>query len=61
MIVIVDLMCDSTRSVLGVAMSNLALTYSALGRYQDVLVLEEKTLEFRRRVLPGNHPDIGVT
>jgi hypothetical protein len=60
-IVIVDLMCDSTRSVLGVAMSNLALTYSALGRYQDVLVLEEKTLEFRRRVLPGNHPDIGVT
>ncbi len=61
MIVVVDLMCDSTRSVLGVAMSNLALTYSALGRYQDVLVLEEKTLEFRRRVLPGNHPDIGVT
>jgi hypothetical protein len=60
-IVVVDLMCDSTRSVLGVAMSNLALTYSALGRYQDVLVLEEKTLEFRRRVLPGNHPDIGVT
>ena len=40
-------------------MSNLALTYSALGRHQDALVLQEKTLEFLRRVLPENHPDIG--
>ena len=54
-------MCDLTRSVLGDAMSNLALTYSELGRDQDALVLREKTLEFRRRVLPENHPDIGVT
>ena len=40
-------------------MSNLAQTYSALGRYADALAIEEKVLEFRRRVLPANHPDIG--
>ena len=59
MIVVVDLTCDLTRSVLGTAMGNLANTYSELG--QDALVLQEKTLEFRRRVLPENHPQIGVT
>ena len=42
-------------------MNNVAETYGALGRYQDALVLKEKTLEFQRRVLPENHPDIGVT
>ena len=41
-------------------MGNLALTYGELGRYQDALVLTEKTLEIRRRVLPENHPDIGA-
>jgi hypothetical protein len=41
-------------------MSNLANTFSTLGLHQDALVLEEKTLEFFRRVLPENHPDIGV-
>jgi len=41
-------------------MSNLANTYSALGRQQDALVLQEKALEFLCRVLPENHPDIGV-
>jgi hypothetical protein len=41
-------------------MGNLACTYDALGRHQDALVLQEKTLEFLRRVLPENHPDIGV-
>ena len=60
MIVIVDLTCGLTRSVLGDTISNLATTYSALGRHQDALVLQEKTLEFRRRVLPENHPGIGV-
>jgi hypothetical protein len=60
-IVFVDLTCDLTRSLLGQAMSNLAFTYSALGRRQDALVLKEKTLEFQCRVLPENHPDIGVT
>ncbi len=42
-------------------MNNLAISYLALGRHHDALVLLEKTLEFRRRVLPDNHPDIGVT
>ncbi len=51
---------DLTHSVLGDAMNNLANTYGELGRHQDALVLLEKTLEFRRRVLPENHPDIGV-
>ena len=40
-------------------MGNLALTYSALGRHDDALAMEERVLEFRRRVLPENHPDIG--
>ena len=48
-------------SALGVAMNNLALTYSALGRHQDALAMEEKTLEFGRRVLPESHPDIGIS
>ncbi len=42
-------------------MNNLANTYLALGRHQDALLMREKTLEFRRRVLPENHPDIGAT
>jgi len=46
---------------LGAALHDLANTYSALGRHQDALVMKEKTLEFRRRVLPENHPDIGAT
>jgi len=41
-------------------MGSLADTYAGLGRHQDALVLREKTLEFWRRVLPENHPDIGV-
>ncbi len=45
----------------GDAMGNLANTYSDFGRHQDALLLKEKTLEFRRRVLPENHPDIGTT
>ena len=61
MIVAVGLTCGLTRSVLAQAMGNLAATYSALGRHQDALVLQEKTLEFFRRVLPENHPDTGVT
>ncbi len=60
MIVVVDLTCDLTRSDLGAAMCNLAATYSGLGRHQDALVLLEKTLDFQRRVLPENHPQIGV-
>ena len=42
-------------------MHNLAGTYGALGRHQDALALQEKALEFRRRVLPENHPDVGAS
>ena len=42
-------------------MGNLAATYSALGRYQDALVMNEEALELLRRVLPENHPDVGAT
>ena len=40
-------------------MNNLANSYSALGRHDDALALRERVLEFRRRVLPENHPGIG--
>ena len=40
-------------------MSNLASTYFALGRHEDALAMQERALEFRRRVLPENHPHIG--
>ena len=40
-------------------MGNLAETYSALGRHDDALAMKERVLEFWRRVLPENHPDIG--
>ena len=40
-------------------MNNLAMSYSALGLHDEALEMQEKTLEFRRRVLPENHPLIG--
>ncbi len=40
-------------------MSNLAQTYRDLGRHADALAISEQVLEFRRRVLPANHPEIG--
>ena len=40
-------------------MSNLASTYGDLGRHADALAIGERMLEFRRRVLPADHPDIG--
>ena len=40
-------------------MNNLVETYRALGRHADALALFEQVLEFRRRVLPADHPDIG--
>ncbi len=40
-------------------MNNLAGTYSALGRHADALAMTERVLEFLRRVLPADHPDIG--
>ena len=40
-------------------MNNLAATYRALGRHADAVAMGEELLEFIRRVLPANHPDIG--
>jgi hypothetical protein len=40
-------------------MINLALTYYNLGRHADALAMGERALEFLRRVLPANHPQIG--
>ncbi len=40
-------------------MNNLAMTYSALGRHADALAMQERALEFLRRVLPADHPSIG--
>ena len=37
----------------------LASTYSALGRHDDAIAMKERVLEYVRRVLPENHPDIG--
>jgi tetratricopeptide (TPR) repeat protein len=42
-------------------MSSLALTYGALGRHEDALAMQERALEFRRRVLPPGHPSIAVS
>jgi hypothetical protein len=40
-------------------MGNLAATYRDLGRHADALAIGVQLLEFFRRVLPANHPDIG--
>ena len=40
-------------------MSNLAVVYREIGRHADSLAMGEQALEFRRRVLPADHPDIG--
>ena len=40
-------------------MGNLASTYSNLGRHNEALAMNERVLEFNRRVLPEDHPDIG--
>ena len=41
-------------------MSNLGDIYYKLGRHPEALELQVKTLEFRRRVLADNHPEIGA-
>ena len=37
----------------------LALVLSQQGKHADALAIREQVLEFRRRVLPANHPSIG--
>ena len=39
--------------------ATLSLVLEQQGRYADALALKEKVLEFRRRVLPEDHPGIG--
>ena len=39
--------------------ATLARVLSDQGRHDDALAMGERVLEFRRRVLPENHPDIG--
>jgi hypothetical protein len=40
-------------------MDNLAMMYREFGRHADAVAMGERALEFFRRVLPENHPDIG--
>jgi hypothetical protein len=40
-------------------MNQLSITYKEIGRHADALAMGERVLEFRRRVLPADHPDIG--
>jgi hypothetical protein len=40
-------------------MGNLASMYRYLGRHANALAMSEQALEFLRRVLPADHPDIG--
>ena len=40
-------------------MNNLGGTYGDLGRHSEALAMRESVLEFMRRVLPADHPDIG--
>ena len=40
-------------------MAWIAATYSALRRHSEALAMQESVLEFRRRVLPAEHPHIG--
>jgi hypothetical protein len=40
-------------------MHNLGDSYRELGRHEDGIAMKEKALDFRRRFLPENHPDIG--
>jgi tetratricopeptide (TPR) repeat protein len=47
--------------VLGTTMSNLATMYSELGQHEHAVEMQTKAIEFFRRVLPENHPNIGAT
>jgi len=40
-------------------MNNIANSYSDLGRHEDALAMQQSVLQFRRQILPPNHPSIG--
>ena len=42
-------------------MSDLALTYGALGQHHEALQIKIETLALRKRLLPSDHPDIATT
>ena len=42
-------------------MGNLAVIYGENGRNEDALDMDQRALEFQRRVLPENHPNIGLS
>jgi hypothetical protein len=46
---------------LGDAMNNLAISYRQVGRNQEALMLQEKTLQIRQTHLRQNDPQLGVT
>ena len=44
----------------GCTMGNVACAYENVGRHEDALATRKNTLAYFRRVLPHNHPYIGV-
>ena len=42
-------------------MGNLAVIYGENGRNEDALDMDQRALEFQRRVLPEDHPNIGLS
>jgi hypothetical protein len=43
----------------GDAMCNVGSAYLSVKRFDEALVMNEKALKFRQRVVPADHPDIG--
>ena len=43
----------------GFAVGNVAVHYAALGRHEEVVDMLQRLLDFNRRVLPDNDPDLG--
>jgi hypothetical protein len=41
-------------------MYNLGNLFGKLGRHHEALEMEERALEFRKRIFPENHPAIGA-
>ena len=48
-------------TVSGNSMFLVAMVYFHFDRHKDALVMSQKALEIRRRVLPAGHPHINAT
>jgi hypothetical protein len=46
-------------NILGSTLELVSESYSRHGKFEDALAIAHQVLEFRRRVLPEDHPDIG--